>query len=577
VRLPPAATVALGLALCGAGCRSHAALTSGDAGPVAGASGAIDGGVGGSADAGAAPDAGAPDGFAAGFDPGWVGMRRLSDAEYARTIQDLLGLTGLDAPIVATFTDSPDPLEAALDQFDSDGAGAPISAARYEAYFTDAETLVQQAFASDALRARIVTCAPATLRDDSCTRTIVRAFGLHAWRRPLTDDEVDELTALVGAALGGGAAFSDAIEQAVVAMLVSESFLYRIELDPPPPAARVHAVTSYELASRLSYLLWSSLPDDALFALAASDGLSNPDTLAAQVTRMLGDARASGFVANFFGQWLGFRVLDGPTLDRVTPDWAPALQTSMATEAHLFVADFMSRDQGIGDLLTADVNFVDPYLGNLYSLPTVVPADMFTRIVDTTDAREGYLGLAALLTLTSNPSSTSPSHRGRWIVQKLLCAPVPAPPGNHPAAPTSGTPREQLQERQDMAACAACHALFEPVGIGLENFDEIGRLRASYADDPTTIIDDHGAMPDGTPYEGLRGLAALLAQEPAFVSCARREVLAYALGRPLTDADAPEVAALDARWAQAGLTMRGLLGAIVVDDLFRTRRAEDTP
>ena len=430
--------------------------------------------------------------------------------------------------------------------------------------------LVRQAFASDALRARIVTCAPASASDDACTRSIVRAFGLRAWRRPLTDGEVADLVALVRADLTAGDDFPSAVQQAVVALLVSESFLYRIERDPPAPNASVHPLTSYELASRLSYLVWSTMPDDALLTLAASDELQKPEVLTAQVTRLLADARADGFVRNFFGQWLNFRVLDGPLLDRDSSSWGASLQASAAQEARLFVTELVQSDKGIGELLTADVNFVDVGLAALYGSPQA-GTPSFARTVITTDQRKGYLGLAAFLAVESRPDEMSRYPRGMAIDAELLCLQVPSPPPNLPPAQPSGTPHDQYLALVGMNICGGCHAAFEPLGLGLENFDAIGRFWTTY---PCTQgpIDASGALPDGTPFNGLPALAELLGKDQRVRDCARREALVYSLGRGLTNADADHLAAIDARWNAAGNTVRGLLGAIVADELFRYRR-----
>ncbi len=576
-------TLGLGLAALGLGCHGRAGLQSPDGaagdgsvssaagssaqGGASGASGASDAGALGGSSGNADGSTTGPD---ASLDPGFVGMRRLSDAEYTATVQDLLGLPALGANVAASFAQVPD-FPGRLHDYDNLAGGVSISAARYEAYFTNAITLVEKAFASDALRARIVTCVPASATDDACARDIVRVFGLRAWRRPLTLAEVSDLAALVRADLTAGDDFSNAIQVALVAMLSSETFLYRLEVDPASAGGRAHALTSYELATRLSYLLWSTMPDDALLALAASDELQKPDVLAAQAKRLLADARSDGLVRNFFGQWLDFRDLQTTPLVRSTFGWSPAWQASMAEEARLFVGSLVSTNGTVGDLLTTDTNFVDGNLAKIYGLPAPAMPDAFTQMGLHADFRKGFLGLAAFLTETSLPTRTSPTLRGTWIDETLLCLPVPQGPGAIPPTPGT-TPRQQMMERLAMPTCAACHKRFEPVGIGLEQFDEIGSFRFAYADAPGVFIDRTGASPDGAPYDGLTGLADLLGKDPRLNACARSELLTYAVGRPLTDADADRLAAIDARWTTG--TMRDLIGAIVVDDLFRSRRAE---
>jgi hypothetical protein len=562
----------------GLACHSRGGLTAyGDGGQDAAAGGSGFAGAGeGAGSAGAGLDARPDDGgLPVTFDPGSLDMRRLSAVEYTHTLQDLLGLADIDTSRVGALLDPG--FSRGVATFDDLADDAPVSPSLFEAHYTTAVVLVQQTFASDALRARIVTCAPTSAAAwETCARDILKAFGLRAWRRPLTEGELTDLVAVVRADLMEGDPFTDALQQALVAMLASESFLYRIELDPPADVS-VHPLTSYELASRLSYLLWSTMPDDALFALAATDELQQTDTLTAQVTRMLADPRSDGFVRNFFGQWLGFRRLDGPVLTRLTVNWSFELQASAADEARLFVSELVHGDQGIGALLTADVSFVDAGLAQLYKLPVpaTAPPGQLTRTVVTTDARKGYLGLAAFLALEAADDEQSRFARGLMITTALLCAPVPPPPPNHPPNPSLGTPQQQYAELAATPACGACHKLFEPLGLGLESFDEIGQFRASYADG--SVVDATGALPDGTPFEGLSTLADLLGRDQRVRDCARRQALVYALGRPLTSADEARLPAIDTRWNAAGNTVRGLLGAIVVDGIFRYRRGEARP
>jgi hypothetical protein len=557
-------------ALCaGLGCSHHAAVSpTHDAGGAgAGPPPAESGAAGAALDAGT--DATLSDaGMAVGFDPGFVGMRLLSNVEYANTLRDLFDLAGFGEQILASL-----PLKASNVDFFDNGPGASIESARYAAYFATTGDIVGRAFSSDPLRARVVTCAPASAADDTCATAIVRAFGLRAWRRPLTDDEVAGLVAVVRADLTSGDDFSGAIQQAVTAMLSSESFLYRIELDPPPPDGTVHPLTSYELASRLSYLLWSTMPDDTLFSLAASDELSKSDVLAAQVTRMLADPRSDGFARDFFGQWLWFRDATGGAVPIGT--LTPSLQTAAFDEARLYVNALAQSDDPIGGLLTNDVNFVDADLAALYGFNPPPPAGTSTRVENTGDARAGFLGLASFLASASDSQTrTSPTIRGRWILINLLCEDVPNPPPNEPPEPTTGTTRTAVNDRLANPDCASCHSSFDPIGLGLEQFDQTGKLRLTYADG--TPVDDHGSL-GATPFEGEIALGQLVAKDPRFAACARRKLLTYALGRLPTDGDAARVAAIDAAWSAGGGSVRGLVSALVVDQLFRYRRGEGLP
>jgi hypothetical protein len=556
----------VGVLCAGLACSHHPALSPHDGGGGAGSGPApSEGGAGASPDAGVDADAGPSDGAEAGFDPGFVGMRLLSSVEYANTIRDLLGLAGFGPQILASLVPPPG---GAFD----DWPGASISTYAYKAYYATTVDLVAKAFTSDPLRARIVTCAPASVTDDACATAIVRAFGLRAWRRPLGDDEVAGLVAVVRADLASGDDFAGAIQQAVTAMLLSESFLYRIELDPPPPNKTVHPLTSYELASRLSYMLWSTMPDDTLFALATTDELAKPSVLAAQVTRMLADVRSDGFARDFFGQWLWFRDYTGGPLGIGT--LTPTLQAAAFDEARLFVSSLMQSDQPMSGLLTTDVNFVNAELSALYGFSPAAPAGTATRVENTGDARAGYLGLATFLASTSYPSRTEPTFRGKWILLNLLCQDVPVPPPNEPAQPTTGTTRTAANDRIANPDCTSCHSMLDPIGLGLEQFDPTGALRLTYPDG--TPVDDHGTFGD-IPFEGEIQLGQLVAKDPRFAACARSRLVTYSLGRLPADVDAERLAAIDAAWTAAGGSVRGLLGALVVDELFRYRRGEGLP
>jgi hypothetical protein len=528
----------------------------------------------GSRDAGRGDGAAPSDAAPPGVDPGWVGIRRLSDAEYANTIQDLLGVSAQDWQNYGAVAVAPEAPSEGVAAFDNLAAQLTIEVPRYQQYFAAAVVLTDMAFADDALRARVVTCAPATPTDDTCARAVLHAIGLRAWRRPLAEAEVDGLVAVVHAAAAAGADFPSSIKQAVVALLISEAFLFRIELDPVPEGGGIRALTSYEIASRLSYLLWSTMPDDALFQLAAADQFTDPGVLTTQVTRMLADARSDGLVRNFFGQWLGFRALGGATLDR-GPGWTAALQAAAGEEARHFVAEVVASDAELGALFTTDVNFVNDGLADLYGMPEPGSPDALVRISDTTDARAGVLGLAGLLAPMSEPTSSAPTSRGHWILEHLLCTDVPLPPDSFVVP--SGTPREQAQMLSQLPACAGCHDLMDPVGLGLESFDRAGRFRARYAPADAALIDVSGRLPDGTPFEGLEGLEARLDADAHFFSCASRNALTYALGRALTPADDGALASIDAAWRGSGHTLRGLLAAIVVDDTFRLRNAKGQP
>jgi hypothetical protein len=289
---------------------------------------------------------------------------------------------------------------------------------------------------------------------------------------------------------------------------------------------------------------------------------------------MLADARSDGLVRNFFGQWLGYRALGGATLDRGA-GWTAALQAAAGEEARRFVSETVASDVELGGLFTTDVNFVNDTLADLYGMSEPGSPDTLVRVSDARDARAGVLGLAGMLALMSEPTSSAPSSRGQWILEHLLCTEV-APPPDSFVVP-SGSPREQAQALAQIPACAGCHDLMDPIGLGLENFDQTGRYRVKYAATDAAPIDASGSLPGGTAFEGLQGLEAALDADAVFYSCVSRNALTYAIGRTLTPADDASLASIDAAWKSSGHTVRGLLAAIVVDDTFRLRNAKGQP
>ncbi len=515
-----------------------------------------------------------------GPDPGRVSIHRLSQAEYANTVVDLLGVPG--SPDVTGF-----PVDPTAEGFDNNADLLSVSPDAFAWYFRSAHTLADETFADPTLRSRIVTCTPTGAVDAACSQGIVRAFGLRAWRRPLTDDEVSALVQLASdnsayplpgmapaptPAAMAQSQFAASIEQVIVAMLSSESFLYRIEFDPDPNSTTVHPLSSYELASRLSYLFWSTMPDDELFGHAAAGDLSSDGVLNAEVTRMLADPRSDAFVHNFGGQWLGFRNLAAHTVDTTAfPFWGAVLGDTMGQEAFLYFSLFRDPARRLTELLTTNVNFVDGRLAQLYGIASVdAGAVALTRVDDATTVRKGYLGLAAFLTETSWPNQTSPSIRGQWIDNQLLCQSIPNDPG--PLMPSTLPPRQSLQPIDSSPACSACHARIDPLGLGLENFDGIGAYRSTYAGGGA--IDPSGVIPGGATFSGLLSLADDLAKDPRVVDCIVRKMLVYALGRSLAPTDDHYVNPLRDAWSDAGASLPALLLGIVLDDTFRLRRGE---
>jgi Protein of unknown function (DUF1592)/Protein of unknown function (DUF1588)/Protein of unknown function (DUF1595)/Protein of unknown function (DUF1585)/Protein of unknown function (DUF1587) len=497
-------------------------------------------------------------------EPGVVALHRLDSVEYDNTAKDLLGVTTTPA---SHFLD--DETDSSTGGFDNLAENLHMSPARYQQDFEAAKSLADAVWSDDTLRARIVTCAPDAA--DACAHRIVAAFGLRAWRRPLTDGEVAALVAAADGVMTATGDFQLAMKRVVTIMLSSVSFLYKVEAAPAPGATTPGALSGYELASRLSYLLWSSMPDDALLALG--DGLRADDVLSAQLDRMLEDPRAAAFVENFAGQWLGMRELaaHGVTVSAY-PEWDATLQQSLTKEMSLYFEDFLDRT--FDGFLTADLHFVDARLALHYRVNATPAGDDFERVELLPATHTGFLGLAGFLTLTSTSDRTSPAERGRWILDHLLCDAPPPHPGAVPSLDAAGVPvdtRAALEKTFGDASCAACHDGFDGVGFALEHFDGIGQFRADYS--PTLAIDATGTL-DGAAFDGAAALAATLAKDPRVPTCAARKALSYALGRVLVASDAAPVAKIVASWQQGSI--RALLRTIVLSDSFRLRR-EETP
>ncbi|HMJ12474.1 MAG TPA: DUF1592 domain-containing protein, partial [Polyangiaceae bacterium] len=410
-----------------------------------------------------------------------VAIHRLNNAEYDNTLRDLLGISATPA---SSFI-----ADEKLAGFDNIASAFGMTDAQYEQYFNAADALVEETFANASLRARILTCAPASSTDLECAKKIIAQFGLRAFRRPLEASEIERLTALFSDALELGEDFTGGVKHVIKTMLASVDFLYRIELDAEPHSAEPHLVGSYEMASRLSYLVWSTMPDSELLESAERGDLLKSEVLEAELGRLLSDPRASRFTMNFAGQWLGVRDLANHQVDKdVFAAWNEPLRQAMIREALAYFDEFLTGGRPITEFFTADVNFVDPTLAGLYGMAAPTSAAP-VRVPDARDERRGFLGLASFLTLTSYSYRTAPTLRGKWVLENLLCQEQTPPPPNvpvldsamsDPAALQSQNVRERLEAHRANPECASCHKVLDPIGLGLEHFDGIGKFRTVY-------------------------------------------------------------------------------------------------
>jgi hypothetical protein len=369
--------------------------------------------------------------------------------------------------------------------------------------------------------------------------------------------------------------FDAGIEKAIQALLVSPSFLYRVEADQSS-ASGVYALSDLELASRLSFFLWSSIPDDELLDAAASGRLKDRAVLGAQVRRMLADDRSAALAGNFASQWLRLRNLAGALPDDVIfPNFSDNLRQDFATETERFFQSVVQDNRSAVDLLTADYTYVNERLAKFYGITDVYGAE-FRRVTLADPNRRGLLGQGSILTATSYGDRTSPVGRGKWILENVLGTPPPPPPPNVPALKENGATGKLLSMRERMNAhrnnpvCASCHARMDPLGFALENFDAIGRWR-SFAEGGQAI-DASGAMPDGTRFNGPAELRQVLAQHPEqFVTVLTEKLLIYALGRGLEPSDASAIRRVVRGAARDQYRFASIVTGLVSSTPFRMR------
>lgn len=508
-------------------------------------------------------------------DPGRVPIHRLNNTEYNNTVRDLLG-TSL-RPASAFLA------EEGLN-FDNTASALGMTSAQYEAYFKAASDLMTEAGKTPAELSPFMTCTP-TKAADPCARQVIETFGAKVYRRPLETAEIDRAMKVFDSAMGRMLSGTDALLLSLRAMLSAANFLYRVEYDQNPTSLTPHVVSGYELASRLSYLTWSSMPDDALFAKAKDNSLLTSVALEAELTRMLADPKATAFIESFAGQWLDIRKL---ITHSVTPQvfntYTPALSDAMLQEGYLWFQEFVNQDRPLSEWFTADFNYVNDALAQHYGMTAPGTGAQLTRVAITTDQRKGFFGLASFLTHTSFPSRTSPTLRGAWVLSELLCSPPPPPPNNVPKLDESATPdemaepagaenvKQRLERHRSDPTCAACHRILDPIGLGLERYDGIGRYREAYGNGDA--IDPAGMLPDGTSFAGTDELGELIGKDPRFATCVASKLYTYALGRDIEAYDAASLTKLQAAWTGRGMTIRNLMKEVVLSNAFRFRRGE---
>jgi len=505
-------------------------------------------------------------------DPGRVTVHRLNRSEYDNTARDLLGDTTSPA---RDF-----PGDDSGYGFDNIADVLSISPLLFEKYQAAAERLINAAWDRDIASGTTVVRSCDPNADAACSRQLLTRFARRAWRRPPTSGEIDRYLAFISISSQEGDASDVGVKLALQAMLTSPHYIYRIEIDSDPQSLAAHPLNDYELAARLSYFLWSSMPDGELAARADDGSLHNPSVLEQQVRRMLRDSKASALQQNFAGEWLYSRAVDNIHPDAsLFPTFDAALASAMRQETEMFFQSLLTENRSVQDLLDADYTFLNDRLADHYGLPRVGSSTL-RRVSTAGTRRGGILSQAGFLSATSQPNRTSPVKRGKWVLAQLLCAEPPPPPANIPPLPDgpgqTGTLRQRLEAHRSNPVCASCHSVMDPIGFGMENFDAIGRWRDRDSDG--SPIDASGVLPGGATFNGVKELAVTLKADPRLTSCVVRQLLTYAIGRgPTLPADACAMQEMTRKFDASADRLPDLFAIVAGSDVFTQRRGEANP
>ncbi|MEN9797242.1 MAG: hypothetical protein RL653_938 [Pseudomonadota bacterium] len=508
------------------------------------------------------------------FSPAPLRARQLLRWQYEESVRVLLG----DAAAAAVVLPADVPLNGFAAVGASQLAPTPVAVRAWE---LSAHAAAEAAFAGG-LPPGLVPCSPAAADDAACLGAFARSFGRRAFRRPVTDEEVSTWTAVGRAAAQAYGRFDRGVQFVVAGMLQSPAFLYLAEVGEPDGDAGRLRLTRYELAARLSYFLAGIPPPEGLMAAAEAGALDTADGLRAEARRLLALPSAARARAAFFDEWLELGRLDGLSKDPGTyPLYSPALASAMRQETQAFLGDLVARGADFRDFLDAPDTFVNADLARLYGIADVPASGFQKRTYPASTLRGGVLGHAALMAGLAHPRLTSPTRRGRFVRERLLCQPVGAAPpgvnaGMFSAASEAGhvTLRERLAVHLEEPSCAGCHVLMDGIGLGLENYDAVGAFRP---DDEGLPIDAVSTLDSLGTFAGSRQLGTLLRNHPRTLDCLVRNLFRVAVGRVETDGEArPLRAALD-RFAASGHRLDEVLVELAASDAFRFATKEETP
>jgi Protein of unknown function (DUF1592)/Protein of unknown function (DUF1588)/Protein of unknown function (DUF1595)/Protein of unknown function (DUF1585)/Protein of unknown function (DUF1587) len=507
------------------------------------------------------------------FEPVPLRLRKLLQWQYRNAVRDLLG------PEAANVVTPPP--DTAVNGYDAIGASLiSVSSDAISKYEVSALKAAQLALADPAHRAALVPCQPSAPEDSGCLAQVVRAFGLRAWRRPLSEEEISEWVAVGQEAALAYNAFDRGVEFAVAGLLQSPNFLYQIEVgEPEPDAPDRLRLTGYELATRMSFFLVGTVPDAELLAAVEKGELAAPDQIRAQARRLLAKPEAKASIQQFFDEALQLRDFSSLSKDPgLFPEFTPALAQAMRQESAYLIEDIVwTRDGDLRDLFDAPYTFVNADLAALYGLPDA-PTSGFGRVeLPASSKRAGFFGQASFLSLKAHSNETAPTLRGKFIREALLCQMIGAPPPevdtSIPESPTDQpqTMRQRLSAHAN-GACSGCHVLMDPLGLGLENFDAIGRYREK---EHGLDIDPHSSFDDKGTFDGPRTLGALLRQDERVTECLVRNVFRAATGHVETEGETSSIDKVHQAFASSGYRMKNLLVEIVASDAFRFAAKEE--
>lgn len=508
------------------------------------------------------------------LDGGRTVIRRLNRTEYTLTVRDLLGTS-------LTPLASLDP-ESATDFFDTIGEFLSISPLQFETMEAAASALTDELFAlptTDPKRSKVFVCALTTGAEATCARTILSTFARRAFRRPATAAELDSLMALIDKVRAGGT-YNDGLKAAITAVLLSPHFLYKEETSVGVAAnAAPKPLNAFELATRLSYFLWSTMPDDALAASADAGKLvSDPAELGLQVDRMLTDTKSDTLSSNFARQWLSLGRLDVDNVNvsaTVYPSYDDDLRAAAQQETATFFSHLISENLPLSTLINADFTYANARLAKQYGVAAT--GTSLTRVSLAGTPRAGLLTQTSFLLGNAHPDVSSPVQRGNWILLRILCAATPPPPNDvsldfKPGA-SGVTARAVLESHRADPKCSACHNIIDPLGLGLENFDGIGAYRTM---DNGAVVDASGTYPGGTAFAGATELSRLIAQDPRYPTCVTKNLLTYGAGRSFSSSESLTYARAlsESAMAAGGGKWRSWVSMVASSEAFRTNRPD---